>query len=190
VSWNHTVLPATRQRWHSHLWKYRISKWMVPMSFSDCIFHIRYVLMCCSYSTGKWASVWSIIRDVRRSTFWRLCDSTRQSQDWTSRLLVFSNCITEMSRLFACDVTTPLLATFSNLLSYIKLFYSRFKPSEQVCVQLSCSDPSGPVNSCIFVAVLYFPVFRLWSCIFLYFYLLLFSVAFIRLLWSTTCILH
>ena len=70
-----------------------------------------------------------------------------------------------MSRLFACDVTTPLLATFSNLLSYIKLFYSRFKPSEQVCVQLSCSDPSGPVNSCIFVAVQYFPVFRLWSCI-------------------------
>jgi len=47
------------------------------------------------------------------------------------------------------------------------------------------SDPSGPVNpvnSCIFVAVLYFPVFRLWSCIFLYFYVLLFSVAFIHLL--------
>ena len=47
------------------------------------------------------------------------------------------------------------------------------------------SDPSGPVNpvsSCIFVAVLYFPVFRLWSCIFLYFYLLLFLVAFICLL--------
>ena len=87
-----------------------------------------------------------------------------------------------MSRLVACDVTIPLLATFSNLLSYIMLFYSRFKPAEQVCVQLSCSDLSGPVNSCIFVAVLYFPVFRLWSCIFLYFYLLLFSVAFIRLL--------
>jgi len=46
----------------------------------------------------------------------------------------------------------------------------------------NCSDPSGPVNSCNFVAVLYFPIFRLWSCIFLYFYLLLFSVAFIRLL--------
>jgi len=50
---------------------------------------------------------------------------------------------------------------------------------------LKCSDPSGPVNpvnSCTFVAVLYFFVFRLWSCIFLYFYLLLSSVAFIRLL--------
>ena len=38
------------------------------------------------------------------------------------------------------------------------------------------SDSSGhvnPVNTCIYVAVLYFPVFRLWSCIFLYFYLLL-----------------
>jgi len=47
------------------------------------------------------------------------------------------------------------------------------------------SDPSGPVNpvnSSIFVAVLYFPVFRLWSCIFLYFSLLLFCVAFISLL--------
>jgi len=43
---------------------------------------------------------------------------------------------------------------------------------------------SGPVNSCIFVAVLYFPVFRLWCCIFLYFHLLLFSVAFIHLLWK------
>jgi len=44
-------------------------------------------------------------------------------------------------------------------------------------------DPSGPVNpvnSCIFVVVLYFPVFRLWFYIFLYFYLLLFAVAFIR----------
>jgi len=44
------------------------------------------------------------------------------------------------------------------------------------------SGPVNPVNSCIFVAVLYFPVFRLWSCIFLYIYLSLFSVAFVHLL--------
>ena len=31
------------------------------------------------------------------------------------------------------------------------------------------SDLSGPVNSYIFVAVLYFPVFRLWSCTFIYY---------------------
>ena len=56
-------------------------------------------------------------------------------------------------------------------------------PAKTSCARPpQCSDPSGPVNSCIFVAVLYFPVFRLWSCIFLCFYLLLFSVAFIRLL--------
>jgi len=42
-------------------------------------------LMCCSYRTGKWASVRSIVRDVGRSTFWRLCDSFRQSEDWASR---------------------------------------------------------------------------------------------------------
>jgi len=46
------------------------------------------------------------------------------------------------------------------------------------------SGPVNPVNSCIFVAVLYFPVFRLWSCIFLYIYLSLFSVAFVHLLWK------
>jgi len=37
-----------------------------------------------------------------------------------------------------------------------------------VIEQYFSSDPSGPVNSCIFVAVLYFPVFRLcpvFSCI-------------------------
>ena len=44
------------------------------------------------------------------------------------------------------------------------------------------SGPVNPVNFCIFVAVLYFPVFRLWSCIFLYIYLSLFSVAFVHLL--------
>jgi len=34
---------------------------------------------------------------------------------------------------------------------------------------LKRSDPSGPVNPCTFVAVLYFFVFRLWSCIFIYY---------------------
>jgi len=82
----------------------------------------------------------------------------------------------QTDRQTACDSKTVLCTIVHHAVKIFQLqkLPKRNRPAKRITSSEppKHSDPSGPVNavnSCIFVAVLYFPVFLFVSCIFLYF---------------------